>query len=300
MNELIQQYLAHMQASKGTATTTLKTYKHAILYFFKFCSHHQEEMYLPETWQISDISVRELEYFLREHLFQRGWKEDTLVTYVSALRSFYYFLLESHQIDNFPFPNFKLKRHLREIHLSQISREEMQKLFEMAIPDTFEGIRNRLLLELAYGLGIPLKQLALIRKITPSSKTILVDFEEKNETFPIATKAMKLLQSYQEQSPENPPTFWRHKNGIAMKYKDIEDALKKELSPIEMLKQRPSLLRELSAQHFSESGADIRSLQKFREVKYLRRMQSFKHKNFSDLQKRFNQAHPHERVENNN
>ena len=50
-------------------------------------------------------------------------------------------------------------------------------------------------------------------------------------------------------------------------------------------------LRDLSVQHFSGKGADVRSLQALRHVKQLRRLQSLKGPSFGDLQKKIRQKH---------
>jgi len=44
-------------------------------------------------------------------------------------------------------------------------------------------------------------------------------------------------------------------------------------------------------QHFSQEGADIRSLQALRQFKQLRRLQSLNEPDFSHLQKSFKQKH---------
>ena len=50
-------------------------------------------------------------------------------------------------------------------------------------------------------------------------------------------------------------------------------------------------LRDLSVQHFSGEGADVRSLQALRNVKQLRRLQSLKGNSFVDLHKKFKKNH---------
>ena len=50
-------------------------------------------------------------------------------------------------------------------------------------------------------------------------------------------------------------------------------------------------LRDLSVQHFSGKGADVRSLQALRHVKQLRRLQSLKDSSFGDLQKKIRLKH---------
>ena len=50
-------------------------------------------------------------------------------------------------------------------------------------------------------------------------------------------------------------------------------------------------LRDLSVQHFSQEGADVRSLQALRQFKQLRRLQSLNESDFSNLQKSFKQKH---------
>ena len=50
-------------------------------------------------------------------------------------------------------------------------------------------------------------------------------------------------------------------------------------------------LRDLSVQHFSKEGADMRSLQTLRQVKQLRRLQALKESDFDRLQRSFRERH---------
>ena len=50
-------------------------------------------------------------------------------------------------------------------------------------------------------------------------------------------------------------------------------------------------LRDLSVHHFSQKGADIRSLQSLRQSKQLRRLQSLNETDFNQLQKKFKNKH---------
>ncbi len=71
----------------------------------------------------------------------------------------------------------------------------------------------------------------------------------------------------------------------------MQNLLNKYLSQHKLPQIGANELRDLSVQHFSGKGADVRSLQTLRHVKQLRRLQSLKDTSFGDLQKKFRQKH---------
>ena len=85
--------------------------------------------------------------------------------------------------------------------------------------------------------------------------------------------------------------FWINRKGKKLTTAQLQNILNKYFAKYKLPTISANELRDLSVQHFSGEGADIRSLQALRNVKQLRRLQSLKATSFEDLQKKFNKKH---------
>ena len=83
-------------------------------------------------------------------------------------------------------------------------------------------------------------------------------------------------------------SFWNDKSGNSLKPATINRYIKKTLIEIGLKDFNTQKLRELATQQFANAGADIRSIQRLRQVKGLRRLKTLYRKNFDELQKSFN------------
>ena len=81
------------------------------------------------------------------------------------------------------------------------------------------------------------------------------------------------------------------KNAKALSSTQLQNLLNKYFEAHDLPAINANELRDLSVQHFSQEGADVRSLQALRQFKQLRRLQSLNESDFSHLQKSFKQKH---------
>ena len=86
-------------------------------------------------------------------------------------------------------------------------------------------------------------------------------------------------------------SFWINKKGKILTAAQLQNMLNKYFEQHKLTPISANELRDLSVQHFSGKGADVRSLQALRHVKQLRRLQSLKDTSFEDLQKKIKQKH---------
>ena len=85
--------------------------------------------------------------------------------------------------------------------------------------------------------------------------------------------------------------FWVNQKGSILTSVQLQNLLNKYFEKHKLTPITANELRDLSVQHFSGKGADVRSIQALRNVKHLRRLQSLKDTSFEDLQKKFCQKH---------
>ena len=97
---------------------------------------------------------------------------------------------------------------------------------------------------------------------------------------------LKLIDSIEGQN-----TFWINQNAKSLSSTQLQNLLNKYFEAHDLPAINANELRDLSVQHFSQEGADVRSLQALRQSKQLRRLQSLNETDFSNLQNTFKQKH---------
>jgi len=289
-------YESHMQVKKLSSSGTIRLYLHSVQMFIRFCEKFQQQLALPEHWEIADLGLRELESFLKHQIDIKHWKRSTLVTCVSGIKGFLAYLTESQLIPSNPIQHFKLPRDLSEIGQQRFDVKQINELFQYSTDSSLKGYQQRLLLELIYGLGMSLTKIVNIKSATPEldeGRVRLYFQNSRYRDYPFSQPALNILKSYLKliDSIEGHNTFWINKNAKALSTTQLQNLLNKYFEAHDLPAINANELRDLSVQHFSQEGADIRSLQALRQFKQLRRLQSLNEPDFSHLQKAFKQKH---------
>ena len=77
------------------------------------------------------------------------------------------FLTESQFLNNNPIQHFKLSRSLKLIGEQRYEIIDIEKLFLNSEYNSLSEMQQRLLLELIYGLGMPLSKITKIKSVLP-------------------------------------------------------------------------------------------------------------------------------------
>jgi site-specific recombinase XerD len=87
-------------------------------------------------------------------------------------------------------------------------------------------------------------------------------------------------------------SFWVNTNNKKTNLNQLRLIIRKQLKPIGLdLKT----LREIATQQFQKNGADIRSVQKLRNLKKIHRFQSLVNYDYEELRKKFSKSHTRNR-----
>ena len=289
-------YESHLQVKKLSSSGTVRLYVHSVQIFIEFCVKFQQKLVLPEHWEIADVGLRELEAFLKYQIDMKHWKRSTLVTCVSGVKGFLDYLTESQYISSNPIQHFKLPRDISEIGQQRFDIKEINQLFKYTTVATLQGYQQRLLMELIYGLGMSLVKIINIKSAIPELDEGRVRLYFKNSRYrdyPFSRPALKILKSYLKliDSIEGHNAFWINRNAKVLSSIQLQKLLNNYFAINDLPPIKANELRDLSVQHFSQEGADVRSLQSLRQIKQLRRLQSLNKSDFSDLQKSFKNKH---------
>ena len=300
VSKIIEGFSSYLKAEKVTADGTVHLYKKIVVRFLSFCTAHSSQLVLPDNWELSDLRLRDLEAFLIDDAVHHGTQHETRVTYLSGIRSFFRYLYELGTLTINPIQHFTLPRGFPEMKRVEDPQERLQQLFEKLNSWVYSEILSRLLLELAYGHGMSAARLAEIKDVqkfdTVSVKIIFMNEDEK--IFPSAESFQQILEKYLLLRDEirgkvkvKTESFWFDKKGKIMKAGSINRLVNRTLSDNGLGDYNLWSMRELSTQQFADGGADIRSLQKMRRVRGLRRLKTLYRKDFDELQDTFTEVH---------
>ena len=295
-NKIISLYESHLQVKKLSTLGTIRLYIHSVEIFLNFCEIFQKELVLPKNWEIKNVRVRELEAFLKHQMNNLQWKRSTIVTCVSSIKSFMNFLVEIEHLERNPIQHFKLPRNLKEISKQRYDIIQINQLFNYKKNNSLYGLQQRLLLELIYGLGMTLSKISEIKSIVPELDEGVVRIYFKNskfEDFPFNKSAINILKSYLKKidSIEGENNFWINIKGRSLSLGQLQNQLNNYFISQKMPIINANELRDLSVQHFSQKGADIRSIQTLRKSKQLRRLQSLNNTDFDHLKNIIKKKH---------
>ncbi len=233
---------------------------------------------------------------LPEYLALRGWSLgptrierlhlDDFVTYlaelglaarsqarlVSALRTFFQYLLEEEAISSDPTELLrppKLGRKLPEVP----SYEEIQRLLAAIDLSTDHGLRDRAMLETLYACGLRVSELTSLRlsQVYPDMRLVrVIGKGNKERIVPIGETALKHIQFYlqgvRQHLPKIQPAaeniLFLNRRGGGLSRVSVFNAVKTYAAAAGIgFSISPHTFRHAFATHLIEGGADLRAVQ---------------------------------------
>jgi integrase/recombinase XerD len=252
---------------------------------------------------IGRISTEELEQYLAE-LRAAGLAPATIARRIAAIRSFFrHQALLGARTDN-PAAELDPPRRNRTLPRT-LSPAEAERLVEAASGTTPRALRDRALVELLYGAGLRVSELAGLQKSSVDLDARLVRCVgkgSKERMVPIGRQAVQALRRYLARgrpyldSRHRPELFLNAKGG-GLTRAGVFLILRRLAGKAGLEPERvhPHLLRHSFATHLLEGGADLRSVQEMLGHADLATTELYTH--VSDRRRRelYFQAHPHAR-----
>lgn len=221
---------------------------------------------------------------------------------IATLRSFYSFLLRRKLINLDPMMKIQALKLSKKLP-QYVEETPMETLLnDVDFPKTFEGIRDKLVLELLYGTGIRLSELTGLKMsdINLYEKTLLVlGKRNKHRIVPLTQPLFELIQQYVQLKAQtfgdqaDPIYFIVSDKGIAAYSVLIQRIVKRHLALVTTLeKKSPHVLRHSFATHLLNRGADLNAIKDLLGHSSLAATQIYTHTSLEQLKKTYDQAHP--------
>jgi integrase/recombinase XerD len=189
---------------------------------------------------------------------------------LSAVRQFHKFLLREGMIARVP-EAFDLTPKIRRSLPHALSIDQVEKLLDAPSPETPIGIRDRAMLELAYGAGLRISELCGLTFDDLAEKEQLLSIRgkgEKQRVVPYGKPAAEALKHYLERSRPAlikgriSNAIFLNKNGRELSRVGFYKKLKIYAKRVGLkASTSPHVLRHSFATHLLEGGADLRLVQ---------------------------------------
>jgi integrase/recombinase XerC len=290
-------FLSYIEHEKKYSDKTVTAYSKDLEDFEAFAKETLGDQYL----------VKADRPFFRKWLFslsKDGFAKTTIQRKISAVKSFFRFLNERQNLANTSYEFLiapKQDKNLPDF----LTREQVLTIIESIDDDSFEGIRDRAILELFYSTGIRLRELLSIKigDFNFHRGTLKVTGKgSKDRIVPVGSTALKAIQKYQKLQMtkllENSIDYNRNVLFITKKGKPlypmaVQRMVKKQLlEHTGINKYNPHIFRHSFATHMLDNGADIRAVKDILGHESLATTQHYTHLSVQKLKQAYKSAHP--------
>lgn len=236
-------------------------------------------------------------------LYNNGMARSTISRKLSALRSYYDFLLRVGLASSNPFARLKGGKS-SQLLPQFLYEEELAAIFEAIPTDTALGKRNFALLELLYGTGIRVSECTSLRisQLDFGSKTLLVHGKGgKDRYLPLGGFVIQSLEIYFEKSrphllkksnSETDAVFLNHL-GLPLTDRGVRHILKQLMNKAAKIANlSPHKIRHSFATHLLNGGADLRSVQELLGHDHLSSTQIYTHVSKEQMKSAYDLSHP--------
>lgn len=310
-------FLVEISISRTQSPNTIEAYAYDLDQFFDFIvsKHSKNDI---ESIHPSDVSSEDIREYI-VYLGQQGYKGSSISRKLSSVRSFCRFLTAREVLETNPAKGVSSRK--THTYLPKVlSEEDAKRLLECIDTQTPYGKRDRAIIELLYGAGLRISELAKLNvgDVDYSLGFVQVIGKGDKERFvPIGSIAIDALGDYLEngrpffeqnrsKAPESglslgnqavrttkKPLFL-NKSGQRLSVRSIRRILDKHLlaAGLDPSQCSPHTLRHSFATHLISGGADLRSVQDMLGHASITTTQIYTHVLPERLKQVYENAHP--------
>ncbi len=289
-----QKFLDYLLKEKNYSKHTALAYGNDLLFF---------ETFLKENY--GEVSLEEVSYTLIRSwivsLVDNGVENVSVNRKVASLKAFYKFLLKTKQIELNPLSKHKALKTPKKIQVP-FSEDELNKvLFEIKYSEGFEGVRDKLIIDLFYTTGIRRSELIGLQlsNLDLSNGTIKVlGKRNKERIIPLLPSMIQQIKLYLverkllKQIVDGNYLFLLT-NGNKLNETFVYRLINCYFSNVsEKVKKSPHMLRHTFATHMLNHGADLNSIKELLGHSSLASTQVYTQSSLTELKNVYSNAHP--------
>ena len=275
--------------------------KHTVIAYQKdlesFQEFNQEKF---EKKNIDDANYSQIRSWII-HLVDSGITNRSINRKISSLNSFYKFLLKVESIKVNPLLKHKALKTSKKVQIPFSEKEISTVLGNFNFDDSFEGVRDKLIIELFYSTGIRRVELVQLKMIdvNVSNKTLKVLGKRNKERYlPLLDSVITTIKKYLNSRKtleiinDNDILFLTKKGDKiyeTLVYRVINEYFSNVSTKV---KKSPHILRHSFATHLLNQGANLNAVKELLGHSSLAATQVYTHNSIAELKKVYAKSHP--------
>ena len=290
----IKSFIDYLQLEKKYSLNTVKAYENDIKSFSEFNKKvfDQSSLNKANYSQIRSWIVKLVESKISNRSINRK---------ISSLNTYYKFLLKIEEIKENPLNNHKALKTKKTIQLPFSEKEIINALDINNFKDSYEGKRDRLIIEMLYSTGIRRIELVGIKlkDLDFSSSRIKVLGKRNKERFiPMLESTILLVKEYLDYRSELNRIKDKDFLFLTSKGEKIYENLVYRITNkyfdyvSSKVKKSPHILRHSFATHLLNNGADLNAVKDLLGHSSLAATQVYTNRSIEEIKKVYSNTHP--------
>ncbi|MEQ1798412.1 MAG: tyrosine-type recombinase/integrase [Lacibacter sp.] len=287
-------FLEYLKFEKRYSPHTIRSYQDDLTFFFEYLAAEYAEL------SIKDIKSTFIRSWLAKQK-EKGASAKTINRRISTLKSFFKYQLRQEVIETSPMTTIVSPKQSKRLP-NYVEQKDTEVLFEhVEFPDNWEGLMNKMILELLYCSGMRLSELISLKEtqvdlhknslkiLGKGNKERIIPF-----SYEIRTDLEQYLKEKKNQFGETAAEFLLvNEKGNKLYPKYVQLVVKKYLSLITTIeKKSPHVLRHTFATHLMNNGAELNAVKELLGHSSLAATQIYTHNTIEKLKDIHKKAHP--------
>ena len=286
--EVVNFFLQHLQVERRLSPLTLRSYQIDLNQYLDFL--------LRDNLSPLLVKSQNIRLWLVE-LSNQGIQNRSINRKLATLRTFYKYLQRRGDIQDNPMLTIRMVKTAKSLP-NYVRESEMEQLVGLheEPKNSFEEVRDQLVLMLLYGTGMRLAELLQLthQQINLPAKTLrVIGKRNKERVIPMPELLVDLIHRYQSLNPFQNTQLILTDKGEPAYPMFIQRLVKKYLGEVSTLeKKSPHILRHSYATHLLNRGADLNAIKELLGHANLAATQVYTHNSMEKLKEIYKQAHP--------
>ena len=289
----LQNFIDYLLLEKKYSPNTIVAYQKDLEAFRSFLLSDYSDA------QISQANYSQIRSWIVQ-LVDSNISNRTINRKLSSLNSYYKFLLKTESIKINPLAKHKALKVSKKIQIP-FSEVEVSNVLKSIPTNTFEGLRDKLIVELFYSTGmrrIELVQLQLEAVDLSQGHIKVVGKRNKERIIPLLPSVILTFQAYLNarlniETIRDPHVLFLTKKGTKIYEMLVYRIITGYFDTISTkVKKSPHILRHSFATHLLSNGADLNAVKELLGHSSLAATQVYTHNSVAELKKVYEKSHP--------
>jgi integrase/recombinase XerC len=252
------------------------------------------------TTNVAEVNYSQIRSWIVS-LVHLGLTNRSINRKISSLNTYFKYLMKIEQVSINPLATHKALKTEKKVQIPFSQSEVEKALNEITFENSFEGQRDRLIIELLYATGMRRSELVNLKlsDIDLSTDTLKVLGKRNKERYiPLIAsvkQSLKLYLDYRSQmtNATNMSFLLLSLKGNQISESQVYNTVKKYFSLVtSKVKKSPHMLRHSFATHMLNEGANLNAVKELLGHTSLAATQVYTHSSIAELKKVYLAAHP--------